>query len=68
MGNENKEFISIRISYGIYSIYNIGFIPSGWISLGILHIVKPGKSVLLFFFFLKMSESVILVETVKTKP
>ena len=31
--------------------------------------VKPGKSVLLlFFFFLKMSESVILVGTVQTKP
>ena len=29
--------------------------------------VKPGKSVLLFFF-LKMSESVILVGTVQTKP
>ena len=31
--------------------------------------VKPGKRVLLLLFFLlKMSESVILVETVQTKP
>ena len=49
----------------IYFYYNGSYIPAYFWDPG--GSVKPEKSVLLFFF-LKMSESVILVGTVQTKP